>query len=210
MHYPVVHTGLVTAPRGLGSMVSMLVVGRIVRYVDSRILLAFGLGCAIWSTYMMSGFSLGMDEHIIVVSAFIQGLATGSIFVPLSTVAFATLDPALRNEGTAMFTLLRSMGSAIGISVLQFITVRNADVVHSRLAEGIRLDSPLLARVMPNVDPGTALGLSQLNAAVSRQASMVSYIDSFHVLFVASLLVAPLILFMRPPRVRGASLAHLE
>jgi DHA2 family multidrug resistance protein len=209
LNYPVVHTGLVTAPRGLGSMFSMILVGRVVRYVDSRALLGVGLALAIWSSYMMSGFSLGMDERLIVISGFVQGMATGVIFVPLSTIAFATLSPSLRNEGTAMFTLIRSIGSAVGISVLQFITMRNADTVHSRLVEAVRPDNPLM-QLRPDLDFSQSASLSQLNAEITRQAAMVSYIDSFHVLFIASLVVAPLILLMRPPKNPAAPTMHLD
>jgi DHA2 family multidrug resistance protein len=211
MNYPVVHTGLVTAPRGLGTMLSMMVVGRIIRFVDSRLLLGVGLALAVGSTSMMSGFSLYMDERLVLVSGFIQGMATGMIFVPLSTVAFATLSPNLRNEGAAMFTLIRSMGSAVGISVLQVITVRNASTVHSRLVEAARPDNPLLPSSMPDVDFSSVASLSQLNEEITRQAMMVSYIDSFHALFIASLFVAPLILLMRPARSAGdAPATHME
>ena len=209
MGYPVVHTGLVTAPRGLGSMFAMILVGRIVRFVDARVLLGVGLGFAIWSTYMMSEFSLGMDEELVVVSGFIQGMATGVIFVPLSTIAFATLDPKPRNEGTAMFTLIRSIGSAVGISVLQFITLRNANTVHARLTEGVRPDNPLV-QSLPSIDFSQAASMLRINAEITRQAAMVSYVDSFYVLFIASLLVAPLILLMRPPKRREAPAMHME
>jgi DHA2 family multidrug resistance protein len=211
LHYPVIHTGLVTAPRGLGSMFSMLIIGSVVRHMDPRILLAVGIALAAWSTHMMSGFSLAMDEQMIVVSGFLQGVATGIIFVPLSTIAFATLSPDMRNEGAAMFTLIRSIGSAVGISVLQFLTIRNASVVHARLVEGARPDNPQLAQAMPDVDFSSTSSLLHLNAEITRQASMVSYIDAFHLLFIASLVMLPLILLMRPTRSSGdAPAMHMD
>jgi DHA2 family multidrug resistance protein len=131
--------------------------------------------------------------------------------VPLSTIAFSTLSPALRNEGAAMFTLIRSIGSAVGISVLQFVTIRNASAVHARLVESIRADDPLVAQTMPNVDFSSAASLLQLNEEVTRQASMVSYIDSFYALFIAAAVVAPLILLMRPPKVaNGGPAVHMD
>ncbi|TCM16161.1 DHA2 family multidrug resistance protein [Novosphingobium sp. PhB165] len=211
LHYPVIHTGLVTAPRGLGSMISMLLIGSVVRFVDPRILLAVGISLAAWSTHMMSGFSLAMDEQMIVVSGFLQGMATGIIFVPLSTIAFATLSPAMRNEGAAMFTLIRSIGSAVGISVLQFITIRNASVVHARLVENVRPDNAQLAQAMPDVDFSSATSLLRLNAEITRQASMVSNIDTFHLLFITGLVLLPLILLMRPTKPSGSSPAvHMD
>src|SRR3546814_16020809 len=105
-------TGLVTAPGGMGTMISMILVGQLIKRVDARILIGTGMVLVAWSTYMMAGFSLDMDESLVVHSGFIQGLGTGLIFVPLSTIAFATLAPKYRNEGTAMFTLIRNTGSS--------------------------------------------------------------------------------------------------
>src|SRR3546814_511602 len=113
MGYPVVLTGLVTAPRGIGTMIAMVVVGPMIKRVDARYLILAGLLLSAYSLYMMSGFSLGMDEMLIIESGFIQGLGTGLMFVPLSTIAFATLESRFRNEGAAMFTLIRNIGSAI-------------------------------------------------------------------------------------------------
>ncbi|HEU4959133.1 MAG TPA: DHA2 family efflux MFS transporter permease subunit [Sphingomonas sp.] len=200
MGYPVVTTGLVTAPRGLGTMVSMVLVGQLIKRVDPRILIGVGMALVAWSTYDMSGFSLGMDESLVVSTGFIQGLGTGLVFVPLSTIAFATLDPKYRNEGTAMFTLIRNVGSSIGISVLQAMTIRNAATVHSRLVEGVRPDNPNIARSMPNFDFSSVHSLAAFNAEITRQASMVSYIDAFYALFLIIIVISPMILFMRPPR----------
>jgi DHA2 family multidrug resistance protein len=205
MGYPVILTGLVTAPRGLGTMISMIMVGQLIKRVDPRILIGTGLALAAYSMHLMSGFSLAMDESLVLWSGFLQGIGTGLIFVPLSTVAFATLSSQLRNEGAAMFTLIRNIGSAIGISVLQFMTVRNADTVHSRLVEGVRPDNPAVNTSMPDLDFSSLGSLAQMNGEITRQASMVSYIDAFYALFVVTLAVAPLILLMRPPRLGAAA-----
>jgi DHA2 family multidrug resistance protein len=200
MGYPVVLTGLVTAPRGVGTMISMMLVGQLIRRFDVRGLIFSGLVLCGISMYMMAGFSLGMDEDLVIVSGFIQGLGTGLIFVPLSTIAFATLDQRLRNEGAAMFTLIRNMGSAIGISVLQAMTIRNAASVHSRLIEGIRPDNPVLAWRLPNFDFNAPAAVAALNGQITRQAGMVSYVDAFWGLFIVTLAMAPMIVLMRPAR----------
>jgi len=200
MGYPVVLTGLVTAPRGIGTMISMMLVGQLIKRFDVRILIMVGLALSGWAMYRMSSFSLGMDESLVISSGFIQGLGTGLIFVPLSTLAFATLDTRLRNEGAAMFTLIRNIGSAIGISVLQAMTTRNAAIVHSRLTEGIRPDNPLMDWHVPDFDFNLPSAVAALNAQITRQAAMVSYIDAYWALFIVTLAMAPMILFMRPAR----------
>jgi DHA2 family multidrug resistance protein len=201
MGYPVVLTGLVTAPRGIGTLISMMIVGRIIKKVDARILIFLGFSIAAWSLYIMSGFTLAMDERLVILSGFVQGLGTGLVFVPLTTIAFATLDPKYRNEGAAMFTLTRNIGSAVGISILQALTIRNGATVHARLVEGIRPDNPALGAVADGgFDFDLPSAVAALNAQITRQAAMVSYIDAFWMLFVLTLAIIPLLLFMRGPR----------
>ena len=205
MGYPVVLTGLVTAPRGVGTLLSMIVVGRIIKRVDARLLILTGFLLAAYSLHMMAGFSLGMDESRVILSGFIQGLGTGLVFVPLTTIAFATLAPRYRNEGAAMFTLTRNIGSAIGISVLQAMTIRNGATVHARLVEGVRPDNPILTQVAPGFDFDIPSAVAAMNAQITRQAAMVSYVDAYWILFVLTLAVIPLLLLMRGPRKSGAA-----
>jgi DHA2 family multidrug resistance protein len=94
-------TGLVMAPRGVGTMVSMILVGRLVRSVDARVLVVAGLCLTAWSLQMMTTFTPQMDDHLIIWSGIIQGLGLGLVFVPLTSVAFATLDARYRTDGTA-------------------------------------------------------------------------------------------------------------
>ena len=91
MHYPVATAGLVIAPRGIGTMIGMFLVGRIINRVDIRLIILTGLALTALSLYQMSGFSLVMDMQPIVVSGLIQGFGLGFVFVPLSTISFATL-----------------------------------------------------------------------------------------------------------------------
>jgi DHA2 family multidrug resistance protein len=197
MGYPVVTTGLVTAPRGVGTLISMTLVGRLIRKVDARVLIFVGMCLCAASVKLMSGFSLQMGEQLVIASGFVQGLGTGLVFVPLTTMAFATLEPRLRNEGSAMFTLIRNIGSSVGISVLAAMNIRNADIVHARLAANLRPDNPL---IRPHLSELTPQALAQLNGEVTRQAMMVSYVDGFWALLVITLCAMPLILLMRRPR----------
>jgi DHA2 family multidrug resistance protein len=209
MGYPVVLTGLVTAPRGVGSMIAMTFVGFLSRRVDPRLLILVGFLLAGVSMHMMSGFSLGMDARIVIESGLIQGIGTGLVFVPLTMIAFATLDVRFRNEGAAMFSLIRNIGSAVGISLLQVLTTRNSAAVHARLVEGIRPDNPILQQHSPGFDFDAPLSVARMNAEITRQAMMVAYTDAFWLLFGLTILTIPLLLLMRPPEGGGADL-HLH
>src|ERR1700723_2200122 len=103
LNYPVVTTGLVTAPRGAGTLAAMFIVGRLMGKVDVRLLLATGFGMTAVSSWQMTGFDVLMDSSTVVWSGVLQGLGTGFVYVPLAAATFATLTPALRNEGTSIF-----------------------------------------------------------------------------------------------------------
>ena len=199
--YPVVTAGVVMAPRGIGSVISMFVVGRMVSRVDNRVLIITGLALFATAFYSMSKFSLQMGSLGIATTGFIQGLGTGFVFMPMTVLGFATLDPSLRPHGAGFLALIRNVGNSAGISIMQAIFTRNAQVVHARLIEGLTPDNPLsrppyLAAPFSLTDPG---GVAALNSEVTRQASMVAYTDVFHLMFVTTVALAPLVLLMRRP-----------
>lgn len=200
MRYPVLVSGIVTAPRGLGTMIGMMVVGRLVGRMDARLIVAAGLGLTAFSLWQMTSFDLLMDERLIVISGIIQGFGVGLAYVPVSTLAFGTLSPALRNEGTAFFNLQRNIGSAIGISIVQTLLTENTQLMHARLAEHVTryaLDNP--AYLSSHVDPHMAGGLAALDGAINHQAAMIAYLDDYKLMMVLTLAVIPLLGLLRPP-----------
>jgi DHA2 family multidrug resistance protein len=199
LNYPVVTTGFVTAPRGVGGFLTMALVGRLIGRVDARGLIALGLCATAVSLWMMCDFSPLMDERPIIWSGFMQGVGTGFAYVPLAAVSFATLAPQLRSEGTAIFNLLRNVGSSNGIAVVQALLTRNTQIMHARLAEHIvPYGGQLGARAQ--YDFGTPHGLAALNASVTRQAAMIAYNNDFKLLLVLTLAVIPLLLVLRSGR----------
>lgn len=198
--YPVVTTGLVLMPRGLGSFLSMFVVGQLVTRVDTRILVLIGLAANAIAAWLMGQFSLQMDSRIIIVSGFIQGSGIGMIFVPLSTMAFATVPISLRTEGAALYTLVRNMGGAAGIALLQAFHVRSTQTAHSVLVEHLRPDDPEARAAMGALFTSGAQGQAMMASLADRQAAMIAYVNDFHLLFLACLAVAPLLLLVRTPK----------
>ncbi len=196
-NYPVMATGMVMAPRGVGTMVSMLVVGRLVRIVDPRILVSVGLLLTALSLWMMTGFSPQMDARLIILSGLVQGLGLGQVFVPLSAVAFSTLAPAFRADATSLFSLVRNIGSSIGISMVIFFLTRNLQVAHADLSATLTPFNPNLTGLFPN--PGAA-DLTRLDLLVNQQALMVSYVDDFYMLMWVTLASLPLVLLMSKPK----------
>lgn len=200
MGYPVIISGLVTAPRGAGTMIGMMVVGKLIGKFDARTIMAAGLGLTAFSLWQMTNFDLLMNENLIVISGVIQGFGIGLVYVPLSTVAFGTLPAALRNEGTAFFNLLRNLGSAIGISVVVTLLTRNTQIMHATLAEHVtpyNLGNP--AFLSSHIDPDSLSGLAALNHMITNQASMIAYIDDYKLMMVLTIAVIPLLILLRPP-----------
>jgi DHA2 family multidrug resistance protein len=200
--YPVATTGLVTAPAGIGTMLAMLIAGRIIGKVDLRLTLLVGFLVTAFALWQMTGYSLELSESDIVWPGVIQGFGTGLVFVPLSAATFATLSPEMRAQGTSLYSLVRNIGSSIGISLVQTLLTRNTVIAHASLAE--RVTSGSFAWNNPAVaaafDVRIPAGAALLDGAITQQAAMIAYIDDFWFMLLLTLLVTPLLLLIRPPR----------
>jgi DHA2 family multidrug resistance protein len=146
--YPVMTTGFILMPRGIAMLVSMQIVGKLIGRIDNRLILLFGLIAMSASQYEMSFLNLNMDSSVIVRASIVQGAGMGFIFVPLATIAFTTLSPSSRNDGASFFTLARSLGSSVGISVAQTFFSRSVQTMRSTYVEHIRPDNPLAQAIL--------------------------------------------------------------
>jgi DHA2 family multidrug resistance protein len=202
MNYPVMTTGLITSPRGIGTMIAMFVVGRLLGRVDSRLIILAGLVLTALSLWQMAGFSLNMGMGPVLVSGVLQGFGLGCTFVPLNTIALSNLPHNIMTQGTAIRSVMRNLGGSIGISILEAMLAQNTQTVHARLVEHLRPDNPLaqapfLALPFSLSNPA---GLAALNAEVTRQAAMVAYIDDFALMMLVVVLSMPFLLLVRRPR----------
>jgi DHA2 family multidrug resistance protein len=200
--YPVATTGLVTAPAGIGTMLAMLIAGRIIGKIDLRLTLLVGFLVTAFALWQMTGYSLDLSESDIVWPGVIQGFGTGLVFVPLSAATFATLSPEMRAQGTSLYSLVRNIGSSIGISLVQTLLTRNTVIAHAALAERVTRGSSAWSNpaVAATFDVHNSTGAALLDGAVTQQAAMIAYIDDFWFMLFLTLLVTPLLLLIRPPR----------
>jgi DHA2 family multidrug resistance protein len=211
--YPVMATGLVMAPRGIGALISSYVAGRLIGRVDNRPLILTGLALFAVSFHIMShSFSLAMDSAGIAITGLLQGLGAGLVFTPMTTLAFATLAPSLRADGAGVFTLIRNLGNSAGISIMQTLIITNSQVVHARLTERLTPDNPVvrapyLAAPYSLTNP---TGLRMLDGEINRQSAMVAYVDIFHLMFLITVILSPLILLLRSAPVRDEEVVILE
>jgi DHA2 family multidrug resistance protein len=201
--YPVVDAGKLMLPRTLGVTLSIIVAGRLVSQVDPRVIIACGLSVTAFAQWQMTQFTLQMDTAPIIVSGFIHGAGTGCTFVALASVTFATLAPALRNEATPLYNLVRNVGGSVGISIMQVLLTRNSAQAHEQVAQLVTRANPGLQSLPPVMDPGSVAGLALLNEEVTRQAAMIGYLANFGVLMALTVMAIPLVLLIRSPRDRG-------
>jgi MFS transporter, DHA2 family, multidrug resistance protein len=199
MNYPVLTTGLVTAPRGIGSMIAMFAVARLINRIDNRLIILLGLLLTAVSMWQMTRFSLYMGTEPVILSGLLQGFGLGCTFVPLNTIALSNLPRHILTQGTALRSLMRNLGGSVGISVLVALLAENTQTVHSRLVEQLRPDNPLaqapyLAAPFSLTNPA---GIAALNAEVTRQAAMIAYLNDFALMMIMAL--GSCILLLPPP-----------
>jgi DHA2 family multidrug resistance protein len=207
--YPVETTGLAMAPRGIGTMAAMVLAGRIGGRIDQRKLMAAGLLLLSWTLYDMSLWTPDISERRLLVTILIQGFAIGIVFNPLSVTAFTTLAPQLRGDGTALLSLFRNTGAAIGISVTAFSLAQFTQAAHADLAAYVTPFNHLLQSGAAGhfYNPASAGGAALLDAAIHRQAQIIAYNDDYRLMMVATLgalLLLPLMRRHRGP-VRSAA-----
>jgi DHA2 family multidrug resistance protein len=207
MGYPVVTAGLVMGPRGLGTMAAMTVVGKLIGRVDTRVLLAIGLGLSAWAFYAMTGWTPDVAASTVVFVGVVQGIGLGFLFTPLSVVTLSTLPTQWRTEGAGIYSLSRNIGSSIGISVVNAMLTRNTQVNHSTIAQYVSstnrvLSDPLNIQFLNPFEPA---GRALLDATVTMQARIIAYINDYKLLMIATLLVIPLLIVFEKPRSGGGS-----
>jgi MFS transporter, DHA2 family, multidrug resistance protein len=212
MNYPVVTAGLVIGPRGIGTMAAMMIVGRLVGRVDTRLLLAIGVGLTAWAFYTMTGWTPDVSQVEIISVGAAQGVGLGFFFVPLSSATLATLPSRQRTEGAGLFNLARNIGSSIGISVVNALLIRDTQVNHAEIAQHVTavnraFDLPTIAQFW---NPITQAGRAALDAMIAQQAQIIAYIDDYKLLMIATLAMIPLLVVFRTPKVGSGDHVAVE
>ncbi len=202
-NYPVETAGLIMAPRGFGSLVTTMLGGRLASRVDARVLVGTGLVMLCYSYWLMTRWTPDVSEHEIIVAIIIQGAAMGLLFTPIQLLAFVTLAPSMRTEGAALFSLLRNLGSAIGVSVATAMLARNTQAMHEMIGAAVTPFNRALqagGALHHWLDPATGHGAAMLDRIVNQQAAIVAYADDYVLLIMATVPAWLLLLAMRMPR----------
>ncbi len=203
---PVVTTGLLLAPRGLGTMAAMLLAGRLINRFDVRYFIGIGYLISAYALYQFMRWTPDVSTTTVVVTGIIQGFSVGLIFMPLSTVIYATLPLELRVEAAGVFSLIRNMGSAIGISVTGALLTSNTQLNHEIISAVITPFNHALQMggVGQFWNPLHPSGAAALDKVITRQAQIISYGNDFKLMLILSILIMPSVLLLRPARIVAA------
>jgi DHA2 family multidrug resistance protein len=212
--YPILTTGILLAGRGVGTLIAMIIVGRLLKVVEARYCVLVGLALASFTLHQMVDFTDQTSSYTIVQASVIQGFGIGLVFVPLSTVAFTTLPQHLRTEGSAILTLVRNIGSSIGISLVIAQLTNTTIRMHAHLAEYVTpfnnaMQAPPVSSIL---DMSTAAGRAMMEQLITQQAAIIAYANDFKLLMWLTLATIPLVFFIgssRAPQMRaGGEPAH--
>jgi len=192
--YPIITAGVLLASRGCGTFVAMMLVGRMMRFVEARNLIISGLSITAFSLYYMTGWTDQTGVTEIVVISVLQGFGFGLVFVPLSTVAFLTLPNHLRTDGTSMLTLMRNVASSVGISIVISQLTEGTRRVYANLSEYVTPFNH--AMQMPNVrgmiDMSTDAGRAMADAMVKAQAQIIAFSHDYQLVMLFVMVSIPL------------------
>ena len=200
--YPVIDTGVMMAPRGVGVLATMWLAGQLMGKVDTRLVIMVGLVIFGVSLRQMSSFSLEQDFWPVITAGFVQGLGMGLVFMPLNALAFATLDGRYRTDGSSLLNLFRSIGQSAGISMVTVLLARNTQTSHADLAQHITRNAIAGFDVaqLSGLGPLSDAAMSMADAMVNQQAAMIAYLDDFWLMSWISFAAVPLVLLLRKPK----------
>ena len=200
--YPPDTAGELMLSRGMGTVISLLVVGYLMNHFDPRIVLATGFIFYATTNLFMSTWTSSINESWVVWTNLIQGAASGATYVPIVTLALATLARSLHTEAITFMFLLFNLGSAFGVAAVFAFYTRVVQVNHSVLAEHVMTNKEVFQ--LPDArqvwDPTSTAGLAELAAEISRQAELIAYLNSFLAIGLTAAAILPLVLLVRKPK----------
>ncbi len=209
--YSALDSGLAVSPRGLGSMLAMVVVGSLVNRFDGRILLALGLAIFGFSSIVLSHVNLGISMGAVAWPNFFNGFGGGFVFVPLTTLAMGRLRKQEMGNAAGIYNLVRNLGGSIGISALTAFLIRGAQTHQNYLAGNLAAGNPAVSSTIQGLAARFGMGgadavtahreaLGMVYGNLQQQASLMAYADNFRLLGYLSFLCIPLALLLARPQ----------
>jgi MFS transporter, DHA2 family, multidrug resistance protein len=196
--YPAVDAGWLLAPRGVGLLVTITLLGRWITKMDPRVALTIGMGLSGWSLWLMSGWSPDMPMAPIFITGLIQGVGIAFTIMPINLIAFATLPPEMRTDAAGLNNLMRSIGASIGIAVCTFMLARNIQVNHAEMGARItRMSVPFDLDRITAFGGVSEAGMRVVDGMVNKQAAMIGYLNDFYMMGLLCWASIPVLFFVK-------------
>ncbi len=205
--YPPATTGLVMAPRGLVSALTMMLCPLLMKHFSPKILIIIGLLISAYGTLQMCSFTLNASMWVQIYPGMIQGAGMALVFIPNSTITFDYIPKHDIAEASGLFSFSRSMGTSIGISIMSTLVTRLTQVNWNRFAAYAQPSNPnfrhwLVARGLSMHNPAT---LQRLAQDVHSQAGMVGFIDAYWFAVILFIVMIPLVFLLKKPNNHSTS-----
>jgi len=201
LQFPTFETGVAMVPRGLGSLASMLLVGRLLPKFGAKKLIYSGIAVSLLGAWLLTRLGLDATGRTTLVPLLLQGFGVGFVFVPLSAVVFATLPQRLATEAAGVYNLIRSIGSSIGISIVSVYMTRGGQASWDALRGFV---DPYRAAVQRYLDPlhlkAQGTGLALIAQQVALQAQMLGLLQAFWLIVASFVAMIPLVMLLKPGR----------
>ncbi len=205
MGYPPSQTGLIMAPRGIASLLTMPLIPFLMKRFNGKAILIVGLILTSYGTFLMAGWNLQTSMSVMATDTIIQGIGMSFIFAPLSILVFESLPAEDIASAAGMFSFGRSMGLSIGVAALSTVLTNETQINWNRLGGHIsEFNSNLIHWVnIQHLSLHNPLAISKLSSLLYQQASMVAYVDVYWLAAVAFLAIIPLVFFIKTGRTSG-------
>ena len=219
MGYTAQLAGLVLSPGGAVIMIMMPVVGILVSKLDTRLLIAFGCVVCSMSLFVMAGWDLGLDFRHAAAARMLQGFGLAFLFIPINVAAFAYVPKEKTNMGTGIINLARNIGASVGIATVTAMLDRRSQFHMARLTERVNELSAAYHNALNGIQQrlvsagstaahASAQAHGMVYGTIERQAAMLGFLDNFKMLGIMFLVVIPILVLMKRPRMRGGVPVH--
>ena len=202
MGYPAYNSGLALSPRGIGALLFTPISGHLTTKMDPRRLLVVGLVLGSLTMFDLSGLNLYAGFWDIFWAQILQGVALSFLFIPLMSLAMASIRPERMGNATSIFNLMRNIGGSVGIAIMTTFLARRSQVHHNHLVTNITAGDPETYRLLQGMKAGfIAHGADAVTASrkawaatygiVQEHAAMLAFVEAFWVMGVVFLLMLP-------------------
>ena len=200
---PVDAVGYLMAPRGLGGVASMSVVGYMVRRFNPKAIAAFGFSLIAIAGWMMQGWPPHADRTDVAISGFVLGFGISQAYVSLTVMAMATIAPAQRPDAVSLYSLVANIGMGTGVAVAVFMLAQSVQTHHEVMAHNVTMFNELFRdHLLPHSwNFGSTKGLMAVNEQVNLQATTQAFNDTFRLISLVAAAALPFVfLLARPAR----------